>query len=411
MARQLNRLVDSTLKKASYETHGSVKLFDGGGLYLHIQQSGRYWRMKYRIGGRERLLSIGVYPQVSLKQARDERDYARQQVSQGIDPVQARRERQQSQREKLDNSFQALADEWLVKVHAETVGATTYQKNKRRLERLAYPYLGVRPISEIQAPEVLDVLRRIERQGHVDSAHRVKTLVGQVLRYGIARGVAARDVTADLKGALAPIRQKHFAAQTTPDELAPVLNAIDGYRGAPETVIALELLPILLLRPGNIRALEWSQVDLKARRIELAITKNGDPLVVPLSDQALSALQRIEPLSRHRSRFVFPGARSAARPMSDNAMGAALRNLGMKDQQTAHGFRAVARTMLVERLGFAVELVEMQLGHRVADTHGRAYNRTQWLDERARMMQAWADYLDTLRDPHNNVTAIGGGRA
>lgn len=214
-----------------------------------------------------------MFPQVSLKQARDERDYARQQVSQGIDPVQARRERQQSQREKLDNSFQALA----------------------------------------------------------------------------------------------PIRQKHFAAQTTPDELAPVLNAIDGYRGAPETVIALELLPILLLRPGNIRALEWSQVDIKARRIELAITKNGDPLVVPLSDQALSALQRIEPLSRHRSRFVFPGARSAARPMSDNAMGAALRNLGMKDQQTAHGFRAVARTMLVERLGFAVELVEMQLGHRVAD--------------------------------------------
>ncbi|WP_295718100.1 integrase arm-type DNA-binding domain-containing protein [uncultured Halovibrio sp.] len=398
MARQLNRLTDSALKKAFYETHGNTKLFDGGGLYLHIQQSGRYWRMKYRIGGRERLLSIGVYPQVSLKQARDERDHARQQVSQGVDPVQARRERQQSQREKLDNSFQALADEWLVKVHAETVGATTYEKNKRRLERLAYPRLGVRPISEIQAPEVLDVLRRIERQGHVDSAHRVKTLVGQVLRYGIARGVAARDVTADLKGALAPIRQKHFAAQTTPDELAPVLNAIDGYRGAPETVIALELLPILLLRPGNIRALEWDQVDIKARRIELAITKNGDPLVVPLSDQALAALQRIESLSRHRSRFVFPGARSTARPMSDNAMGAALRNLGMKDQQTAHGFRAVARTMLVERLGFAVELVEMQLGHRVADTHGRAYNRTQWLNERAHMMQAWADYLDTLRD-------------
>ncbi|PAU78773.1 integrase [Halovibrio salipaludis] len=407
MARQLNRLTDSTLKKAFYETHGNTKLFDGGGLYLHVQKSGRYWRMKYRLGGRERLLAIGVYPEVPLKQARDERDRARQLVSQGIDPVQARRERQQQRRVKLDNSFQTLADEWLEQVHSESVGASTFNRNKRRLERMVYPHIGVRPIADIQPPEILEVLRRIERQGHVDTAHRVKTLIGQIMRYGVARGVATRDITADLKGALAPIRQKHFAAQTTPDDLVPVLNAIDGYRGAPETVTALELLPLLLLRPGNLRALEWEQVDIEARRIELAITKNGDPLVVPLSDQALAALQRMEPLSQHRSRFVFPGARSAARPMSDNALSAALRNLGMKDRQTAHGFRAVARTMLVERLGFPVELVEMQLGHRVADTHGRAYNRTQWLDERTRMMQQWADYLDQLKAGGSNVVSIG----
>ena len=406
MGRQLNRLTDATLKKAVYATHGNTKLFDGGGLYLHVQQGGRYWRMKYRIAGKEKLLSIGVYPEVSLKQARDERDYARQQVSDGIDPVQARRQRQQQRRDEINNSFQALADEWLDQVHTATVGATTCQKNRRRLERMAYPYLAARPVSEIQAPEVLDVLRGIERQGGVDSAHRLKSLIGQVLRYGIARGVAARDVTADLKGAIAPVRQNHFAAQTTPDELVPVLTAIDGYQGAPETDVALQLLPLLLLRPYNLRTLEWAQVDMDARRIELTVTKNGSPLVVPLADQALAALQRIEPLSRHRSPYVLPGARSATRPMSENTLGAALRNLGFTGKQTAHGFRATARTMLVERLGFAVELVELQLGHRVADVHGRAYNRTTWIDERTRMMQAWGDYLNQLK-AGGNVVSIG----
>ena len=397
MARQLNRLTDSEIKSAFYETKGDKKLFDGGGLFLHVKASGRYWRLKYHIGGRERLLSIGVYPEISLKQARDERDQARQLVRQGIDPVQHRRERQQQLERNRENSFRALADEWLEQVHSKSVGESTFTKNKRRLERMAYPHIGNRPINDIQPPEILEVLRRIERQGHVDSAHRVKTLIGQIMRYGVARGAATRDITADLKGALAPIRQNHFAAQTTPEDLVPILDAIIGYRGAPETVAALELLPLLLLRPGNLRALEWEQVDFESRRIELSTTKNGAPLIVPLADQALEVLERMRSLSQHRSRFIFPGARSAARPMSENTLGAALRNLGLTGQQTAHGFRAVARTMLVERLSYPVELVEMQLGHRVADMHGRAYNRAQWIEERAHMMQAWADYLAQLQ--------------
>lgn len=397
MARQLNRLTDSELKSAFYETKGNKKLFDGGGLFLHVQKSGRYWRLKYHIGGREHLLAIGVYPEISLKQARDERDRARQLVRQGIDPVQHRRERQQQLERNRENSFRALADEWLDQVHSKSVGESTFEKNRRRLERMAYPHIGNRPIGEIQPPEVLEVLRRIEGQGHVDSAHRVKTLIGQIMRYGVARGVATRDITADLKGALAPIRQNHFAAQTTPDDLIPVLHAIEGYRGTPETVAALELLPLLLLRPGNLRKLEWEQVDTQTQRIELPTTKNGASLIVPLPNQAVKILERMRAFSEHRSRFVFPGARSAARPMSENTLGAALRNLGLTGQQTAHGFRAVARTMLVERLGYPVELVELQLGHRVADMHGRAYNRAQWVEERTSMMQVWADYLERLQ--------------
>lgn len=399
MAKALNTLADSTLKAATYDTHGNTKLFDGGGLYLHVQQAGRYWRMKYRFGGRERLLSIGTYPQVTLKQARAARDEAKALLADGIDPVEHKRKGERQRRESLDHSFQALAGEWLEQVHRKSVGSSTYTRNRRRLERNAFPVIGHRPINAVQPPDILEILRRVEAQGHVDTAHRLKTLIGQVLRYAIAKGVegVTRDVTADLKGALAPIKQNHFAAQTTPDELRPVLAAMDGYRGTPETRAALELLPLLLLRPGNIRMMRWDQVDMDSQQVELPVTKNGDPLIVPLAAQAVRVLEGMASVSRHRSEYVFPNARSASRPMTENTLGAALRNLGMKDQQTAHGFRAVARTMLVERLDYPTELVEMQLAHRVADMHGRAYNRTQWLEQRRAMMQGWADYIDTLR--------------
>lgn len=395
MAKPLNTLADSQLKAA---THPG-KLFDGGGLYLHVQKNGaRYWRMKYRHAGRERVLAIGSYPDVTLKQARQERDKARALISDGVDPVEKRREDERERQAAADNSFQALAEKWLENVHRHSVGASTYERNTSRLRRYAFPYIGRRPIGDLKPPEVLDILRRVQRQGHVDTAHRLKTLVSQVMRYAIAEGVGVeRDITADLRGALAPIRQNHFAAQVKPDDVAPVLDAIENYRGTPEVKAALSLLPLLLLRPGNLRQLRWEQVDFERRQIELPITKNGDPLILPLAGRALDVLEGMRAISEHRSAYVFPNARSASRPISDNALSTALRNLGFTDQQTAHGFRATARTMLVERLGYPTELVEMQLGHRVADMHGRAYNRTQWLDERRAMMQGWADYLDTLR--------------
>ncbi|WP_077529392.1 tyrosine-type recombinase/integrase [Vreelandella utahensis] len=405
MAHSLNRLTDSTLRKSTFYTVGNTKLFDGGGLYLHVQKAGQYWRMKYRIHGKERLLSIGKYPQVTLSQARAERDEARRLVSQGIDPVQQRRQQEQQRRAEVDNSLMGVSLEWLEHVHKPGVAANTARRNEQRLHRHVFPALGRTPIADIEPPAILNLLQSLADRP--ETASRIKVLLSMVFRYGVGAGYVSRDPTQDLKGLTPTPKRNHFAAQVKPDDLVPVLTAMDGYQGAPETTVALQLLPLVLLRPYDLRNLQWDQVDVSARQIELPATKNGDPLVVPLSDQALALLERIEPLSRHRSRYVFPGARSAARPMSENTLGAALRNLGFSGKQTAHGFRATARTMLVERLGYPVELVEMQLAHSVRDVHGRAYNRTQWFDERTRMMQQWADYLDQLKAGGGNVVSIG----
>ncbi|MEQ6886468.1 integrase arm-type DNA-binding domain-containing protein [Salicola sp. Rm-C-2C1-2] len=396
-ARALNKLNDTALKKATFEHLGRTKkLSDGGGMYLHVQRHGRYWRMKYRFDGKERTLALGVYPDVSLKQARAKRDEARQLLAEGIDPHAQRAQLDQERAIHNANTFEAVAQEWFEHKHKPEVEATYAQKNWNRLRNHAFPLLAKRPIAELRTPEVLEALRRIEKKGHKDNAHRVKTLIGQIFRYAIATGRAESDVTRDLKGALASPTPRHLAALVTPEEIIPLLKAIPSYRGQPTTTIALELSPLLFTRPGDLRKMRWSEIDFERAQWNIPKTKNGFPLIVPLAQQAIALLEQLQPLTG-RFEYVFTGTGRPNRPMSENTVNGALKALGFEGQMTAHGFRAMARTVLVERLGYPENIVEMQLGHKVPDVHGRAYNRAQWIEERQSMMQKWADYLDELK--------------
>lgn len=410
MGKAINKLTETKVKNSTFEKIGKrTKLADGGGLYLDVQPAGRYWRMKYRIAGKERLYSLGVYPETTLKQARAGRDEARRLLAEGVDPVARRRALDAIRAEVIANTFKAVALEWYEDVHKRTVGPTTHPKNKRRLELYVFPMLGRRPLAEIEPPEVLEVLRAIERKGHVDTAHRIKTLISQVFRYGVSTGRAKRDVTADLRGILRPVDVKHHPALVTPEEIAPLLRAIHDYQGTPTVTAALRLAPLLFLRPGNLRRMRWEDIEWDEATWSTQTTKNGEPLVVPLAWQAMAILRELEPLNGHRE-WVFPSLHGKGRPMSENAISAALNRMGFQGEMTGHGFRAMAKTVLTEKLGFRTEIIEMQMAHRVRDVHGRAYNRTTWLPERRDMMQQWADYLDNLR-AGNNVVAGKFGKA
>ncbi|MQM38447.1 Prophage integrase IntA [wastewater metagenome] len=382
---------------------------DGKGLSLLVTpKGGKWWRFRYRYGGKQRMLSLGTYPETSLKQARDKRDEARGLLDDGVDPSAHRKATRAAQAEATANTFEALAREWYESKHSAEVVAEHAERNLRRLEQYAFPTLARTPVREINPPEVLDALRRIVDQGKVETAHRVKALIGQVMRYAIATGRAERDPTPDLRDALPPSRPTHHAALVKPDEVAPLLRTIDDYGGQPATRAALRLAPMLIVRPGELRKAEWADFDME--RGEWATTaKGGVPLVVPLPRQALDVLRELEPITG-RGSYVFPSVRGKGRPMSNNTINAALKRMGYGDEMTGHGFRAMARTILVERLGFPVEIVEMQLGHRVRDVHGRAYNRTQWLEDRRSMMQTWADYLDSLKAGDANVVPLKGRR-
>ena len=406
MARATNKLTSTQIKSATFEKYGKrTKLADGGGLYLDIQPGGRYWRMKYRYAGKEKLLALGVYSETTLKEARAARDEARKLLANEIDPAAHRRQSESERRDAAANTFRAVAIEWLEQVHKKAVGATTYPKNGRRLEMHVYPKLGARPLTEIEPPEILEVLRVIENKGHVDNAHRLKTLIGQVFRYGVSTGRAKRDVTADLRGILPAPEVKHHAAVITPDEIARLLNVIDSYWGNPTVCAALKIAPYVFLRPGNLRKMRWQEIDWDVLTWTTETSKNGEPLVVPLAEQVVILLREMEALNG-RSEWVFPNGHGRVSPMSENAVSGALNRLGFKGIMTGHGFRAMAKTVLTERLNFRTEIIEMQMAHRVRDVHGRAYNRTTWLPERREMMQQWADYLDNLRTG-GNVVAIG----
>lgn len=406
MARATNKLTSTQIKSATFEKYGKrTKLADGNGLYLDIQKAGRYWRMKYRYAGKEKLLALGVYPETSLKDARAARDEARQLLAKDIDPSAYRRQSETQRRDAAANTLKAVALEWLEQVHKKNVGATTYPKNARRLEMYAYPKLGRFPIGEIEPPDVLAVLREIENRGHVDNAHRLKTLIGQVFRYAVSTGRAQRDVTADLRGILPAPNVKHHAAVVTPDEIADLLKKVDTYWGSPTVCLALKLSPYLFLRPGNLRHMRWEEIDWQDATWTTETTKNGEPLIVPLASQAIALLRELEGING-RDEWVFPSGHGKGRPMSENAVTGALNRLELKGIMSAHGFRAMAKTVLTERLGFRTEIIEMQMAHQVRDVHGRAYNRTTWLPERRDMMQQWADYLDNLKKPDNNVTPI-----
>ena len=374
------------------------KYADGGGLYLLVKAAGKYWRQDYRFADKRKTLALGVYPAVSLAQARSLRDEAKKKLAAGIDPGIAKRQAKQAAAAEALNSFEAVARDWLLKTTANRM-ASTQKKVTTWLEKDVFPSIGSQPIASLGPRDVLAVIRKMEVRGAIDSAHRVKQICGMVFRFAVAAGKAERDVTADLRGALTAPDAGHFAAITEPKQAGELMRAIYSYSGSMVTVAALKLTPLVFVRPGELRTAEWSEIDLEAAewRIPGSKMKMKADHMVPLSRQALEILRSIQPLTGH-GRYVFPSIRTGERPMSENTITAALRGMGI-DQgvHSTHGFRAMARTIMDEVLGERVDLIEHQLAHAVKDPNGRAYNRTAHLPARREMMQRWADYLDKLR--------------
>ncbi|MGA9164365.1 MAG: integrase arm-type DNA-binding domain-containing protein [Thiobacillus sp.] len=389
-------LSDLTIKTAKPGAK-PIRLSDSGGLYLEVAPSGgKLWRLKYRFNGKEKRLALGKYPEVGLKDARERRDEARKLLANEIDPGENRKVQKAAKTERAANSFEVVAREWIAKF-TPTWAASHTSKIVRRLEMYVFPWLGGRPIAEITAPELLAMARRIEGKGALETAHRAMQNCGQVFRYAVATGRAERDPTGDLRGALQPVTSKHMAAVTEPNKVAELLRTLDGYQGTLTVRCALQLAPLVFVRPGELRAAEWADIDLDAAEWRYIASKKGNAHIVPLAHQAVATLRELHALTG-AGRYVFPSGRTSERPMSDNAVLAAMRRLGIaKDEMSGHGFRAMARTILDEVLGFRPDLIEHQLAHAVRDPNGRAYNRTAHLPERRKMMQAWADYLDKLK--------------
>lgn len=389
-------LTDTACRKAKPTTK-AFKLFDAGGLFLLVSPSGgKWWRLKYRFADREKLLSLGTYPEVKLAAARTKRDDARRLLHDGIDPSAQRQIMKASAVTSATNTLKAIAEEWLLRF-GDAWAPSHLRAVKARLANDVYPWIGHRPIAEVKPPEVLAVLRRIEARGRLETAHRVKTHVGMIFRFAIATGRAERDPTADLRGALPTAVAKHMAAVVEPSKLADLLRKIWGYNeGTPIVDSALRLAPMLFVRPGELRTMRWADVDLGKAEWRFTTSKTKQPHIVPLASQAVAILHSLRPLTG-LAPYVFPSLRDRKRPMSDAAVNAALRRLGIaKETASGHGFRATARTLLDEVLGYRVDLIEAQLGHAVKDPNGRAYNRTSFLTERRAMMQRWADYLGVL---------------
>lgn len=374
------------------------KYTDGGGMYLLVKEAGKYWRMDYRFAGKRKTLALGTYPEVSLAKARQKREIARQRLADGLDPIDEKRREKLIAANSSANTFEVVARQWLTKTEASRSENTT-RKVTNWLEHDIYPWIGMMPIASIGPRDVLAALRKMEERGALDSVHRVKQVCGQVFRYAVACGLAERDVTQDLKGALAKHVAGHHAAITDPKLLGALMRSIHDYTGHPYTVAALKLTPLVFVRPGELRNAEWAEMDLEAAewRIPGSKMKMGVDHLVPLSTQAVEILRAMQPVTGH-GRYVFPSIRTGERPMSENTINAALRGMGYaRDVHSAHGFRATARTIMDEVLGERVELIEHQLAHTVKDPNGRAYNRTAHLPARRDMMQRWSDYLDQLR--------------
>lgn len=412
-----DKAIQSALKAAS-AAGKSRKLSDGAGLVLDVRPTGiGWWRLRFWRDGKEGMLSLGTYPVTSLKAARLKRDEARTAMANGAD-LSERRKREKTERvrrrEEADleaaglpgpGTFEHVAREWLEVKHRPTVSEGHAKSTLTRLEKMVFPWLGRRAISEIEPPDLLECLRRIESRGALETTHRVKDACSQVFRYGVSTGACARNPAADLREALKPVPTRHFAAIIDPKGVKGLLRDVAGYQGNPITRAALRLSALLLLRPGELRHLEWSWVDFETSTLTLpsAVMKrrkdekaNGLPHVVALATQAVAIFKELQPLTIH-SRYVFPSILTREKCMSENTVRSALRRLGYaNDEMTAHGFRAMARTMLAEQLNMQPEIIEAQLAHAVPDSLGRAYNRTQYLAQRREMMTKWADYLDAL---------------
>jgi integrase len=388
--------------RAAKPREKAYKLKDDRGLYLLVQPTGaRQWRLRFYVEGRESMLSLGAYPDVPLKLARERRDEARQQVAQGINPAAQRRARRAARAE----TFEAIALEWLEKQRHKMTDST-YQRSKWLLEDLLFPYIGSKPIANIDAPVLLSALRRTEARGHHESAHRAKWKAGQVFRYAIATGRARHNPAGDLREALAPVKVTHFPAITDPARIGGLLRALAGYSGQPATEYALKLAPLLFVRPGELRAARWEEFTLHGKdpqwRIPAERMKMGEEHLVPLATQVVELLTELQPITGPDG-LLFPSLRSRSRAISENTLNAALRRLGYsKTEMTAHGFRTIASTSLNER-GYSPDVIELQMAHRDRNKVRAAYNRSQRLPERRKMMQDWADTLDGLRAGSNVV--------
>jgi integrase len=376
------------------------KLADGGGLYLEVMPTGaKYWRMKYRHGGKEKRLALGVYPDVSLIAARAAREAARKLLAHGTDPGAVRKaikaERIEAAAVAAD-TFEAVAREWMAR---QDVAEVTANKTRWILETCLFPEIGSRPIAAVTARELLDALRKVEATGKLETAKRAKIKAGQVFRYAVLEGKATSDPTTALRKALKAPTGKHHAAVTDPLKIGELLRAIDGFTGQPATLAALKLAPLVFVRPGELRQAEWVEFDLDGAiwRVPGVKMKMGAAHLVPLSSQAVAILRELHPLTGD-GRYLFPGLRTASRPMSENTVNAALRRLGYTgEEMTGHGFRSMAATRLNE-MGWNADAIERQLAHAESNKVREAYTHAaQYLDDRTRMMQAWADYLDGLR--------------
>jgi integrase len=404
-------LLNDTALRAIKPTDKDQLISDGSGLFLLVKPDGKkWWRFVYTFEGKRKALSLGVYPQTTLSAARKQAEANRESLANGINPSDLRKqekivksEKQEAEQRIADGlpaigSFQQVADEWYDK--KMLIRSESHQKRTMSLlKRDLYPWIGNRPIAEIKAPELLKVLQRIESRNAIETAHRALQTSGQVFRYAEANGYIERDITQALKGALTSVDGGNFASMTDPQQVKPLLKAIDEYSGSFIVKCALRLAPLVFVRPGELRQAEWNHIDLDTKEWRYQVTKTKTDHIVPLSRQAIEILQEIHPLTGS-GRFVFPSARTpnGSRAMSDVALLAALRRMGIgKDEMTVHGFRAMARTILDEVLGFRPDFIEHQLAHSVKDPNGRAYNRTAHLPERHKMMQTWADYLDNLK--------------
>lgn len=388
-------------------TDKPYKMTDGKGLYLEVDPSGgKYWRYKYRFLGKEKRISLGVYDVVTLAEAREKREECRKLLAQGIDPGVQRKAQKAARTSSAANSFEVVAREWL-KEYIDPLSESHRKRVYARFENDIFPYLGSRPIAEIEPADLMDVIRKIEDRDAKDTAHRTLGSCGQVFRHAVLTRRCKKDITVGMQRTLKPVEQQHFAAVTSPREIGGILRAIDVYRGTFVVRSAFRLAPLVFVRPGELRTAKWVDMDLREAEWTMKLSKRDDSktqredlddyLIVPLSRQAVEILEALQALTGDDT-YVFPGARDRNRPMSENAILTAMRRMGIsKEEMCGHGFRATARTILAQELHIRPDLIEHELGHQVIDPNGRAYNRATFLPERRLMMQVWADYLDKLK--------------
>ena len=374
------------------------KVSDERGLFLIVTPSGgKWWRLKYRLNGKEKSLSLGVYPDVSLANAREKRDQARKVIAAGSDPSELRKANKASKTENTTNSFEVITRIWL-KTHAANLSKATSDKNLRLFERDIFPWIGAKPIAELKPKDILDAARRIEARGAVDTAKRAIQLCGQVFQQAVIDEKVMSDPTRDIRRAIKPLKDKHFASITEPKEVAELLRAIDAFNGSFVVMCAIRLAPLVFVRPGELRLAKWADINLDASEWRYLVTKTNTDHLVPLSKQTITILRELHPLTGS-GEYVFQVGNDPKKPMSAATINAALQRMGYdtKTQITGHGFRAMARTILHERLNIDPHIIEHQLAHAVPDNLGAAYNRTKFIKQRTAMMQTWADYLDELK--------------